>query len=857
MSLQYISPDDEYMSPIDDYSPDQSEELEYTPSSNRNNTSKSIATPQRSINKARNIPTESNNMPIRAQSTSKQILSNVLEQDWSISSPSKKKRMKILKQSIQKSDSKRDISPTKGNIDNITAKKFSNYHSESHPFVIKSEQLRKSLENVKNTEFYGIESLSPESKAVKCLEHLKSFSKDVKFTALHHLYNIVIGKVTDSVIEIILDELLHFLDKWEELDDEFLEYMLEIIGTIGPHPMSIEKLPLMISMIIHDETSTHVNLHQAAFSCVFHLGFSGVESLIKLANKEFPYLQAWVLEKLVVTNLVQRTIIVPALAQDALTGPGPIKAQAVSALNRMYSVVWEGGALPVLLALMEEGSVDRPLVACTIRACGQIGEQTLIKLLKQSPSGKVRMACAGAICWRVPTRPRQIEIRVVTESVKYEESLVPGTVWRYLGNIRPVVQDDINDEAILEINARDLIASLQRWVRRENRNSIGEVFPLLPTMPIINDTAIEEEQEISLQAIRALSRALKDDHPGVRETAAYSLGFIGLPEAAETINALIRALKDKMPQIRNMAAWAIGRLGTEAAKATTDLLILLKDEFWKVRSAACISLASAGPYAANIAIPVLLKVLKEGSINRATVAETIVRLGVQGEKIVIDMLNKEPLSNIILRTSIIKGLGQANVGNNNIDYVIETLYKLSVDRTPQIRKEALLSMKSIAERSKAKLTYLKPKTLLPLYIRYLKDPVKEIRDICVQCIVNTGPQGELTLIEALTKDSNHIVRAQAAKGLGLLSPGSFRTLILGLHDSHPYVRKAVASIIYKYYTVKTLMQEYMQKVTQRQTLRCAIREVLALPYPLPLGCNNLLKEFLGLLEEEANKEYTE
>ncbi|OMJ91342.1 hypothetical protein SteCoe_6137 [Stentor coeruleus] len=364
--------------------------------------------------------------------------------------------MKILKQSIQKSDSKMDASPTKGNIDNITAKKFSNYHSESHPFIIKAEQLKKSLENVKSTEFYGIENLSPKSKAVKCLEHLKSFSKDVKFTALHHLYNIAIDKVTDSVIEIILEELLRFLDKWEELDDEFLEYMLEIIGTIGLHPINIEKIPLMILMIIHDETSSHINLHQAAFSCIFHLGFSGVESLIKLANKEFPYFQAWVLEKLVVTNLIQKTIIVPALAQDALNGSG---------------------------------------------------------------------------------------------------------------------------------------------------------------------------------------------------------------------------------QIRNMAALAIGRLGTEVSKAINDLLILLKDEFWKVRSAACISIASAGPSVANIAIPVLLKILKEGSINRATVAETIVRLGVQGEKIMIDILNKEPLSNIIFRTSIIKALGKANVNNNNIDYVIETLYKLSIDRT--------------------------------------------------------------------------------------------------------------------------------------------------------------------------------
>ena len=850
MSLQYISPDEEYGDPMEDYSPEVSE-LEYTPSSNRNNTGKLVVTHAQGF---KNRPIEIKKLPIRAQSTSKQILSNVLEQDWSIGSPSKKKRKKIYEKSVQESDGLKFRSPTKGNVDNVTALKFSNYHNEAQPFIQNADQLRTSLENVKDTEFFGFEKLPREEKVIKCLEHLKSNSKDVKFTSLNELHNLISTKLSASLIEVILDELLCIIESWEDQDDEFLEYTLFIIGSIGSNPLTIEKIATLVSIMVHDETSSHYSLHQAAFACIFRLGFVGVETLIKLASKEFPYLQAWILERLAVTNLVQRVIIVPALAQDALTSSPASKTQAVAALNRMYSVIWEGGALPVLLTLLEDGSVDRPLVACAIRACGQIGEQTLIKLLRSSPSGKIRMACAGALCWRVPARPKQIEIRVVCESVKFEDSLVPGAVWKYVGNPRPVVQDEETDEAVLEICARDLIASLQRWIRRENQNSTGDVFPLLPHMPVISDTVIEDEQEISLAVIRALNRALRDEHAGVRETAAYSLGFIGLPEAAETLNGLVRSLKDKMPAIRTMAAWAIGRLGTEAAKATGELITLLKDEYWKVRSNACISLASAGPAAASIAIPVLTKILKDGSINRSTVAETIVRLGPIGEKVVIDMLNKEPLSNLVLRTSIVRSLGQANVSTNNIDYVVETLYKLSSDQNPSVRKEALLSMKSLAERAKSKLTYLKAKTLLPLYLKYLKDQVKEIRDICVECIVAVGPQGELTLIEALTKDSNHIVRAQAAKGLGLIGPGSFRTLVLGLHDSHPYVRKSVASTIYKHFSSRNLADEFLGKATQRQTLRCAIREVMSLPYPLPLGCGNVLKEFLSLIENELDKD---
>jgi HEAT repeat protein len=857
MSLQYLIPDDEYMEPIEEYSPEESKDLEYTPSSNRNDTSKSFSSPRQSNSKNNTYQySDVSNSKLR-QSSSKHILANILEQNWSTNSPSRKKKKKMLEKSV---NSSRYIekSTTRGNVDYINAMKFSNFHNDSQPFVEKAEQLRKSYENIKNAEFSGIENLSTEEKVMKYLEHLEDHTKDVKFAALNGLHSLLENKLSSSVIEIILDELLSILEKWEELDDDYLEYTLDIIGSIGPHTLSIDKLQTMLSILFHDETSNNESLHSAAFSCIFRLGFAGVECLVKLASKDYSYLQSWILEKLAVTSLIQKNIIVPALAQDALSSNPQVKLQAIAALNRMYSVVWEGGALPVLLTLMEEGSVDRPLIACTIRACGLIGEQTLIKLLKQSSSGKIRMACAGALCWRLPVRPRQIEIKVVNESIKFENSLTPGSMWKYIGPCVPVVQDQGQD-CVLEIYARDLLASLQRWIRKENKISTGEVFPLLPTIPVINDTSVEEEQEISSNVIKNLCSALKDLHPGVRETATYSIGFIGLPEACEAIGPLIKVLKDPSPQIRTMATWAIGRLGTDSIRAIPELLSLLKDEYWKVRSAACISIASAGQPAAGISLPVLAKILKEGSINRATVAETMVRLGPQGEKLVIEIMKKEPLSNIILRVAAIKALSHANINNNNIDYVIETLYKVSTEKIPQIRKEALLAMKSISERAGNKLTYLKPKTLLPLYINYLKDPCKEIRDICVNCIMAIGPQGELTMIEALMKDSNHIIRAEAAKGLGSLGPSSFRTLILGLSDTHPHVRESVASTIYKNFTAESLNREYLGKASQRQSLRCAIKEVLSLPHPILLRCSNLLKDFLSILETECkNKEnYTD
>lgn len=506
--------------------------------------------------------------------------------------------------------------------------------------------------------------------------------------------------------------------------------------------------------------------------------------------------------------------------------------------------------MPVLLTLMEEGSVDRQLVACTIRACGHIGEQTLIKLLRQSDAPKIRMASAAALCWRVPARPRQLDIRVISESITLEQRVFPGTICNYKGPLTPVIIQTDDDDAVLEINARDFLACLQRWIKRESEEDLGEVFPNLPSMPLVSETQTEESPNVSIAAIQALCVGLRDQFEGVRETCTYALGFIGLPEGADAAGNLIKLLKDPSPQVRTMSAWALGRLGPAAYRAGPGLIELLKDGYWKVRTAACISLASTGQNIAQKAIPVLFKILRDGSINRGTVAETIVRLGPQGERLLIDLLNHEPNSNNTLRTGAVKALSQANIYHNNIDFVVETLFRLSNDRMAAVRREVLLALNVLSERSKNSITYLKPRSLLPLYFRFLNDSAPEVKDTAMKCIVLLGPQGQLMLIEALTKDQNPQIRAQAAKGLGLFGPSTFRSLLLGLHDSHPLVRKTAAQTISNQFTAESISEEFWEKVPQRQGVRCTIKEVLKLPYPLPQACGILLKELLGILERE-------
>jgi hypothetical protein len=74
-------------------------------------------------------------------------------------------------------------------------------------------------------------------------------------------------------------------------------------------------------------------------------------------------------------------------------------------------------------------------------------------------------------------------------------------------------------------------------------------------------------------------------------------------------------------------------------------------------------------------IPILVKLLRDGQLNKQTVAETIVLMGAYGEQTLVNTYGKEPECNLKLRCCIVRALAMSNVLNASIDFVIEMLFK--------------------------------------------------------------------------------------------------------------------------------------------------------------------------------------
>jgi HEAT repeat protein len=105
--------------------------------------------------------------------------------------------------------------------------------------------------------------------------------------------------------------------------------------------------------------------------------------------------------------------------------------------------------------------------------------------------------------------------------------------------------------------------------------------------------------------IKMLGERLKDDDPGLRFTAAESLGYVGT-DAVAVLPALTKAAKDKELLVRHRALGAIARIGPKAKKAVPDLINALADENRSIAEVASLALGNIGP----AAIPAVTKVVK-------------------------------------------------------------------------------------------------------------------------------------------------------------------------------------------------------------------------------------------------------
>lgn len=105
-----------------------------------------------------------------------------------------------------------------------------------------------------------------------------------------------------------------------------------------------------------------------------------------------------------------------------------------------------------MVDLMDQGTIDRQLLASVLRTSGFEGEQLLIKLLKYHSNEKVRSIVASVLSYRLPEDQLKINIEMEIISSRLEifdqtKQLRPGQMCIYKnGKISSIIFEQLHKE---------------------------------------------------------------------------------------------------------------------------------------------------------------------------------------------------------------------------------------------------------------------------------------------------------------------------------------------------------------------------------------------------------------------------
>uniref|UniRef100_A0A7S1KM31 Uncharacterized protein n=1 Tax=Percolomonas cosmopolitus TaxID=63605 RepID=A0A7S1KM31_9EUKA len=389
--------------------------------------------------------------------------------------------------------------------------------------------------------------------------------------------------------------------------------------------------------------------------------------------------------------------------------------------------------------------------------------------------------------------------------------------------------------------------------------------------------------------IRALGEAMFDSEESVRAAAAHSIGAIGMPHVHSVIGTLCAGIKDSSSKVRAQAVAAIGRLAAGFKRIigertnssnqlqydeilnvlipmTKRIIPLLRDSFYNVRFQTVLSIREYGAEVYELedaliksVVKELTKVLRDGSVNRTEVAQTLVAVGDDGIHQLMNILQHETHHNSKIRMSAAVGLSSTPVESSaTIDAVVETLFQAANDRVPLVRRAVLHTLGVLSRRAKESLTYLRAQSLLPFMYSFLKDHEKCVREMAAEVLAKAGPRGELLLVEGVLKDSNATIRCSAGYGLMHVGPKCVRTLLLALNDKDPHVTRAVASALEQIGAPAIVNSLKNRDSAVQQSVLSSVRDVLLIIQLIPNSSalhrmlhriKEQLEEFLELSDE--------
>lgn len=263
------------------------------------------------------------------------------------------------------------------------------------------------------------------------------------------------GVIGAEITKVIIEEVFASLTEFKNQDPLLIKCELEVIGLFGQRQdlRSSGRLQILKNLLSDHQAIVKNGLVPNVLATMIQVGFEGLRELLDIAERDINGLQDRIVQMLIQMRIMQRLVIVPSiLAQINQSHDSLTKQECLAMLNRLGTLVWESGGLPLIIELLDQGVVDRQLLASVLRTSGREGEQLLIKLLKYHKNEKVRASAAAVLPYRLPTDQLKMFVCIKLSKNQFEifdhtRSLRPGQMCTYRnGKISSLVLEELQSQ---------------------------------------------------------------------------------------------------------------------------------------------------------------------------------------------------------------------------------------------------------------------------------------------------------------------------------------------------------------------------------------------------------------------------
>lgn len=273
-------------------------------------------------------------------------------------------------------------------------------------------------------------SLRLDEKLLQYTSFLSHMRKDYRLGAIVGLYVLISnGRHTGAAVgheitRVILEEVFASLADFRNQDPLLIKCELEVLSLLcelqsikTPQRLNVLRTLLQDSQVIQASDL----VANVVLALVRVGGFDGLSEIVDVAERDtVPGLQTQVLEVLIRMRVLQRLIIVPSILAQLNSSQDPVlKQEALAMLNRLGTLVWESGGLPLIIEVLDQGVVDRHLLASVLRTAGTDGEQLLLKLVRFHKDEKVRSSAASVLSYRLPEDELSVSAQIKLADFSY------------------------------------------------------------------------------------------------------------------------------------------------------------------------------------------------------------------------------------------------------------------------------------------------------------------------------------------------------------------------------------------------------------------------------------------------------